>query len=215
MPQVGPLRGLVWFGCLMALIPCGCSLGKGAGEVRSDRLRLENCWDGPYDMGPDFFAGVPYRSSFQIRVQRGGDIEEVSDGVSMLVDDVQAIRRDKLGPPLEVGLAPGVTPPGIPIKPNSSPPMVHMTLYLHNTCHGQNSALYAVHGAVTFQKLFNGDPNETDADERLSSAVFDVMVGDPRDQPPEGGEIPDDKLSRVTGWFRFYFQRGQPGQPFP
>ena len=60
----------------------GCSIGQGAGEVQSDRLRMENCWDGPYNMAPDFFAGVPYRSSFQVRVQRGGDIEEISDGLS-------------------------------------------------------------------------------------------------------------------------------------
>jgi hypothetical protein len=192
-----------------------CSLGKGSGEVHSDKLLLANCWDGPYDLGPDFFAGVPYRRTFQIRVQRGGDIQEVSDGVSILVDDVDEVRNGKLGVPLEVGLAPGVTPPGKPIEPTASPPLVHMAIYLHNTCHEQNSALYAVRGVITFEKLFAGDPNETSPEQRLSSAVFDVMVGDPRDEPPGGGGIPEEKLSRVTGWFHFYFQRGQPGQPFP
>jgi hypothetical protein len=193
----------------------GCSLGAGAGEVHSDRLRLASCWDGAYDLGPDFFAGVPYRDTFQIRVQRGGDIQEVSDGVWLLVDNVTTIRAGQLGKPLAVGLSPEVTPPGVPIKPSSSPPSVHMSLNLHYSCHNQNSALYAVRGVIIFEKLFDGDPSETNAEERLTSAVFDVMVGDPRDQPPQGGDIPADKLSRVTGWFRFYFQRGQPGQPFP
>jgi hypothetical protein len=192
-----------------------CSLGKGTGEVHSDRLKLASCWDGAYDMGPDFFAGVPYRNSFQVRIQRGGDIQEVSDGVSILVDDVKVVRDGMLGVPLDVGLAPGVTPPGRPVRPTASPAMVHLALYLHNTCHELNSALYAVRGVITFERLFDGNPNQTSADERLTAAVFDVMVGDPRDEPPQGGEIPEEKLSRVTGWFRFYFQRGQPGQPFP
>ena len=198
----------------------GCSIGQGAGEVQSDRLRMENCWDGPYNMAPDFFAGVPYRSSFQVRVQRGGDIEEISDGVSILIHDVHEIRGDDGRPsllniPLDVGLPPGVTPPGVPIVPSSSPPKVSMTLYSHSTCHQTNSALYAVKGVVSFESLFNGDPNETNAEQRLTSAVFDVVVGNPSDQPPEGGPIPQDRLSRVTGWFKFYFERGQPGQPFP
>jgi hypothetical protein len=90
-----------------------------------------------------------------------------------------------------------------------------MALYLHNTCREQLSTLYAVRGVITFERLFNGDPNETNADERLTSAVFDVMVVDPRKQPPGGGPIDQEQLSRVTGWFQFYFERGQPGQPFP
>lgn len=192
-----------------------CTLGKGEGEIRSDRLKLATCWDGPYNMGPDFFAGVPYQRTFQIRIQRGNDIQEVSDGVSILVDDVDAIRNGKLGVPLDVGLSPAVRAPGRPVRPSASPPMVHLALYLHKTCHEQNSALYAVRGVITFERLFAGDPNESNADARLTTAVFDVMVGDPRDEPPEGGEIPAEKLSRLTGWFRFYFERGQPGQPFP
>lgn len=215
---MGTLRHLLMTGLVACAVPflwSGCTLGKGSGEVHSDKLALANCWDGPYDLGPDFFAGVPYRSTFQIRIQRGSDIEEVSDGVSILVDDVHAIRNGKVGMPLDVGLSPEVTPPGVPITPTSSPPLVHMALYLHNSCHAENSTLYAIRGVITFEDLFNGDANETSADERLTTAVFDVEVGDPHDQPAGGGEIPQEKLSRVTGWFRFYFQRGQPGQPFP
>jgi hypothetical protein len=204
---LGVICALPWLG--------SCSLGKGTGEVHSDRLKMTTCWDGTYDLGPDFFAGVPYHESFQIRIQRGSDLEEVSDGVSILVDDVSVIRASLLSVPLDVGLAPGVTPPGRPVVATASPPMVHLALYLHNSCHEENSALYAVRGVIMFEKLFNGDPNETSADQRLTTAVFDVMVGDPRDEPAQGGDIPEDKLSRVTGWFRFYFQRGQPGQPFP
>lgn len=209
---------------LVAILAAGtcsaCGVGTGAGEVKSDRLRLADCWDGPFDLGPDFFAGIPYRESFQIRVQRGGEIEEVSDGVSILVNDVHAIRGDGgqpslLGIPLEVGLPPEVTPPGVPITATDSPPQVSMAMYLHNTCFQTNSALYAVGGVITFESLFNGDRNETNAEQKLTSAVFDVEMADPRDQPAQGGQVPDELKSRVTGWFRFYFERGQPAQPFP
>lgn len=205
----------MWAAVAAVCAGSGCALGEGSGEVKSDRLRIDQCWEGPYDMQPDFFSGVPYRESFQIRIQRGGDLQEMSDGLSILVKDVHVIRNSMLGVPLEVGLPPEVTPPGVPVQPDPDPPMVHMALYLHNTCHEQLSTLYAVRGVITFEELFNGDPNETKADERLSSGVFDVMVVDPRKQPPGGGPISEEHLSRVTGWFGFYFERGQPGQPFP
>ncbi|PIE05745.1 MAG: hypothetical protein CSA75_03170 [Sorangium cellulosum] len=198
----------------------GCALGEGAGEVKSERLGIEGCWDGPYNMQPDFFGGVPFRESFHIRIQKSGDLQEMSDGLSILVRDVHLIRGDKgnpslMGVPLKVGLPPEVTPPGVAMEPDEDPAMVHVALYLNNTCHDASSTLYAVRGVIAFDQLFNGDPNETNADERLSSGVFDVMVADPRRQPPGGGPIAEENLSRVTGWFRFYFERGQPAQPFP
>lgn len=214
------VRLAMWLATFVVCASSGCALGEGAGEVKSDRLRINQCWDGPYDMQPDFFAGVPFRESFQIRIQKSGDLQEMSDGLSILVRDVHAIRGDNgaaglMGVPLEVGLHPEVSPPGVPMEPDTDPPMVHMALYLNNTCHDGSSTLYAVRGVITFDEMFNGDPNETSAEARLSSGVFDVMVVDPRKQPQGGGPISEEDLSRVTGWFRFYFERGQPGQPFP
>ncbi|HTN92093.1 MAG TPA: hypothetical protein VL242_50835, partial [Sorangium sp.] len=82
---------LASFVCASSL---GCSLGQGEGEVYSSRLRAANCWDDSYDMRPDFFAAVPYRSTLQIRVQRGSDLQEISDGLAVLIDDVDLIRGD-------------------------------------------------------------------------------------------------------------------------
>ena len=199
---------------LLSLCETGCTLGQGSGEVTSDLLRVDQCWDGTYDMRPDFFAGAPYRKSFHIRIQRGADHEEASDGIAILVDDVDYVRAN-LGLPLEVGLAAGVTPTGVPLEPDPDPPRVHIASYFHNTCRDQESTLHAVRGTITFEHMFNGDPNETKAAQRQSSAVFDVVVADPRKQPPGGGTIDAHSLSRLTGWFQFYFERGQPAQPFP
>ena len=198
-----------------------CSLGEGEGEVFSDRLQARACWDDRYDLEPDFFAAVPFRNSVQLRVQRGTDIQEVSDGVSVLVNDIETIRREYLGVPIPVTLPAGVAPPGVPEGSQCGAegcpdPTVHVALYLLQSCHNQNTVLYGVSGTVTFQELFSGDPNEDTGTDKLTEATFDVMVGDPRDAPRSGddaGVIPGQ--SRIQGRFRFFFERGQPAQPFP
>ncbi|MCC6557986.1 MAG: hypothetical protein IT372_33995 [Polyangiaceae bacterium] len=204
--------------CALALT--ACSLGQGEGEVHSDRLIARDCWDRAYDLQPDFFAAVPYRETLQIRVQRGNDLQEVSDGLAILVDDIETIRNEKLGAALQVALPRGVQPPGSPVPepgPLAGTSLVHMGLYLQQSCHNQNTVLYAVSGEITFSALFSGDPNEKDAAEKYTDASFDVMVGDPRDAAPgaPADAIPEELQSRLTGYFRFYFERGQPGQPFP
>ncbi|EYF04427.1 hypothetical protein [Chondromyces apiculatus] len=202
----------------LALAAAGCSLGQGEGKVSSDRLVAHECWDTTYDLQPDFFAAVPYRSTLQIRLQRGTDLAEVSDGLGILVDDIESIRTSMLGVELPVGLPVGVQPPGsLPLGPDGEASLVHMSLYLQQSCHNQNVVLYAVRGSIVFEELFSGDPHEKDADEKYTDATFDVWVGDPRDievgAPPD--EIPEERQSHLTGYFRFYFERGQPGQPFP
>lgn len=209
----------------------GCSLGQGEGDVQSNALIARDCWEGEYDLQPDFFAAVPVptQETLNIRVQRGTDIQEVSDGLAVLVQDLQEIRgfvdadgvqhEGKLNVPLAVTLSPGILPPGatFPSPPPLGQPAVHMALYLQRSCHSQNSVLYAVRGSITFHSIFSGDPNETDAVNKFTDAEFSVHMGDPRDAP-EGmpaDQIPSDRQSLVTGFFRFYFERGQPGQPFP
>lgn len=199
---------------LVVVLTASCTVGDGDGAVHSDSLRVAGCFDGPYDLEPTFFGAVPYRSQQFIRIQRRNDLIENSDGVEILVEDTAKV-REKLGVPLKVKLPAEVRPAGVPLIADPNPAIVQLTLYLHDTCHGQVSALYAIDGTVTFAHLFDGDPNETDAGEKLTEGTFDVHVGDPRDQPPGGGVIPPPKLSHLTGQFRFYFQRGQPAQPFP
>lgn len=212
-------RGVLVFVAASALASAGCSLGQGEGEVKSDALIAPECWYDSYDLKPDFFAAVPYRSTLQMRVQRGTDLQEVSDGLAVLVEDVDWVRRDLLGKPLTVTLSPGVLPPGsaFPPPPPDDQPAVHVALYLQKSCHNQNVILYGVDGTITFHSLFSGDPNEKEAAEKYTDAEFDVLMGDPRDAPVGSppNEIPDDRKSRVTGFYRFYFERGQPGQPFP
>jgi hypothetical protein len=266
---------------IAALLLTGCSLGQGTGEVKCDKLFAHECWGQPdglgspaeqgYDLQPNFFAANPYRSTLQIRVQAGNDLQEVSDGISVLIDDVPKIRaaltvartlqsRDAdvadagpgagdagagdsgpsvvcapspagtgvLGPhadgtaTFQVALPAGVTPPGSPSVPPpdllEDPPIVHIAFYLQRSCHNQNTVLYAVSGTITFTSLFSGDPNESSAAEKLIDVPrLDLQVGDIRDVPLGAypREIPCELQSRLQGSFKFYFDRGQPAQPFP
>jgi hypothetical protein len=241
--------GLGLAGLMLASVGCNIP-GEGEGQVTSTLLNVQDCWSGAFDLQPDFFATIPYRDTQQIRIQRGSDLQEVSDGVAVLVNEVSGVRTtkctldsdcasgqclkaqdnagacpsdwqrccasdDRRGQPLEVGLPPQLLneiAPGIAVGP---PPPVSIALYLQFSCHNQNSVLYAVSGTITFTDLFDGDPNENAGSEKLTDASFDVMMADPREATPGTLDIPAEKQSPVTGWFRFFFKRGQPGQPFP
>ena len=199
---------------LVALLAlCGCSVGEGEGWVASDRLYMQDCWNGPFDLGPDFFAANPFREEHLIiRVQRGDAIEERSDGLTVLVNDVSELRQ-RLGEPVPIGLPVGVAPPGTPVMETDTPPKVSLTLYLHNSCHLQNAAIHSISGQIVFDALFSGDPSESRADLRLTEASFEAQMADPRQLA--AGEPAEEVTSTVRGYFRFYYERGQPAQPFP
>ncbi len=201
--------------CLALLTPLGCTVGEGEGSVTSDHLYVAGCWNGAFDLGPDFFGANPDPGeSLLIRVQRGDNVEDVSDGLIVAVTDLPEVRMH-LNEPLPVGMPRGVTPSGVPIVYNPDPPKVSLSLYLHNTCHQQNGTIYSIDGTITFASLFSGDLNEGSSENRLTDATFTASFADPR----ELADVTDDTeraalTSTVTGNFRFFFQRGQPSQPF-
>ena len=203
---------------LALLSPLGCTVGEGEGSVTSDQLHVSDCWEGPFDLRPDFFGANPDPGeSLIIRVQRGDNVEDVSDGLMVTVYDLPDVRLH-LNEALPVGMPRGVTPSGVPVVYDPDPPKVSLTLYLHNTCHQQNGTIYSIGGAdstITFSSLFSGDLNEGSSENRLTDATFSASFADPR----ELVDVTDPmkraaKISTVTGHFRFFFQRGQPSQPF-
>lgn len=230
---------------LATLGTSACTLGQGEGQV-TGQLDVPNCWSGSFDLAPDFFAGVPYRSDLFIRIQRSGDTPPFADGVAIHVRDVLAVRQ-RLNVPLAVALAPEVTPPGVPIVSDPDPALVDLALYLQRSCRSETTALYAIKTAlangdgtcsvdgpvacgagaglpanskvvsstITFAHIFNGDPEEPSALERLTEASFDVYLADPRDACPGGIGSPPRCRGHLQGRFKFFFQRGRPAQPFP
>lgn len=71
------------------------------------------------------------------------------------------------------------------------------------------------HSSITFQSLFDGNEDESNAAQRFTSATFKVYLADPRDACPGGLGPPPPCRGYLTGSFQFYFERGLPGQPFP
>ena len=204
-----------WMVGLVCAFNGACTTGEGEGWVRSDRLYIEDCWIGPFNLRPTFFGANPYREeSLLIRVQRGDNLQEVSDGLTVVVTDLAPIRESQLEQPIPVGLPPGVAPNGIPVASTAEPTQVSLGLYLHDTCHAENGTVYSLSGTITFHSLFSGDPNESVANERLTDADFEAVFADPREMASDGS-VDATTTSEVSGHFRFFFQRGQPAQPFP
>lgn len=145
----GPIAAAAAF----AVTGVACSVSEGDGAAKGS-LNVADCWSGPFQLRPDFFAGVPYRRSLELRVQEGGDYTTYSDGMDILVRDIDAILGDgssakppRLGEALPVRIPADVTPPGVPLTPDPSPALVDFALYLERTCKTQNVTLYA--GTVT------------------------------------------------------------------
>lgn len=196
------------------LAATGCTVGDGYGDVSTTRLYVKGCWNGPFDLKPNFFAANPYRGEALIlRVQRGDNNQEASDGLSVVVSDLKKVKEAvRLKQSIPVGLPNGVAPPGQP-PTGAEPTLVSLSLYLHQTCREQNGATYSVSGSILFNSIFSGDPNEDDSDARLTDASFAVKFADPRELV--GAADPAAVTSEVVqGNFHFFFQRGQPAQPF-
>ena len=127
------------------VVTSSCTVGKGQGLVKGT-VSAPDCWSGSFDLGPDYFAAVPYRGSLLLRIQKGSDFENFSDGVSILIDNATAVRTTSLDEPLAVSLPPEVTPAGVPVTSQANPASVHFTLYMQRTCRVQNIALFALDG---------------------------------------------------------------------
>jgi hypothetical protein len=71
------------------------------------------------------------------------------------------------------------------------------------------------HSTISFHALFDGDPTEVSAAQRLNQGTFDVYLADPREICPGGLGPPPPCRGMLHGDFKFYFERGRPAQPFP
>ncbi|MDB4943584.1 MAG: hypothetical protein JWP97_3118 [Labilithrix sp.] len=127
-----------------------CSQGEGSGKV-TGTLNLPNCWTGPFELTADFLAGVPFRETLQLRIQNGSDYQSFSDGISILLSDINKVRPNAsagfagaYGKPLKVDIPPEVTPPGVPVVADPDPAIVSLALYMQKSCRTQNVTVYAM-----------------------------------------------------------------------
>ena len=148
-----------------------CSQGEGDGKIQGT-LNAPDCWTGSFELGADFFAANPYKSSMLLRIQSGADFQTFSDGFTILINDTTKIRPNTstnfagaYKQPLIVDLPPEVTPPGTPVIANANPALVNMELYLQKSCQTQDVALHVVKevtlptdGTCTVPAMANADP---------------------------------------------------------
>lgn len=142
-----------------------CTSPEGEGTARGT-IDAPPCWQGGFDLEPDFFATLPFRSSVMFRIQRSSDNSSFSDGLALVVEDIEKVKTS-LGTPTIVTLPPEVTPAGVPITPQADPGNVHLSLYLLRTCKTQVVTLHAVR-EVSFDGA--GTACDVPADDTLDPA---------------------------------------------
>lgn len=172
-----------------------CSVGHGDGRLDGN-LYIEGCRRaGAYTLAPNAFFAQTAEKLLSLRVQRGGDIEVYSDGITVLIKDAALLKRDYLGTAIDLadGGAPGVS----------------ATAYFNETCPSRRdkvpAILKAVSGTITFAAVYAPKVNEDDVriTARLEQARF------------EDGEDPEARWAELTGEFDFLYVRGSPAQHFP
>ncbi|MCS6800185.1 MAG: hypothetical protein NZ898_16965 [Myxococcota bacterium] len=186
------------FPCVAALglvVVTGCSVGEGEGEVRGT-VTAPACGlrDRAYDLHPDFFGAAHVLGRLSIRIQRGSDFEDKSDGLVLLVDDVARVHAQALGRPMSLD------DPRTPVR---------MSLYLNETCHPSRGrtpvGMVAVGGTIEFGGIYL--PGGGDEELETAGRFDAVRLVDPA--------APESTHAELSGHFRFPYRRGRPAQRFP
>lgn len=187
---------------LAAVGTAGCSVGVGEGSATGQVWAPTCGLDGAdYDLDPSFFSADPLADDadlLEIRVQRGSDRPEVSDGLLVHVNEASTV-HEMLGTPIDLS----DTGPGA---------LAQMTLYLNDTCPfeiGDPSqppiAYVSAGGTLTFTAIFA--PEVDDSGKAITATFEDVLLVDAAD--------PAERRAVLSGDFDFIFSRGRPAQPFP
>jgi hypothetical protein len=195
----------------LALLVAACSTGAGDGRVWGS-LELPECGvsDDDYDMGVDFFAADYFDNTLKIRLQKGGQDPGISDGVLIMVRDVELFAGAP-GADLEIRVEPEIgdylaqgPEIGYPETTWDSPARV--TLYLNDTCPDNTLAFTDGAGTIAFLSIYV--PSES----KRVRGSFHLRFVDPRtwEAPGEIGA-----QAELWGDFDFNYSRGKPAQTFP
>ncbi len=186
----------VWsLGVVAALLLASCATGPGEGSAVGQVWAPGCGFDGElFSLDPNFFGMEPSRSVeiIDMRMQRGGDLQNLSDGVSFFIADPEVLKTEMLGVDIELVLL-------------DSP--VEMTLYLNRTCPllSEIPVVYrSVSGTIRFDELY---VPWLENDNRMTTAEFtDVEFVDTAD--------PEIRRAVMSGDISFLVQRGSPPQNF-
>lgn len=180
---------------LVLVLGASCSVGDGSGEL-DGTLSIEGCRrNGAYVLAPNAFFAQTAEELLSLRVQRGGDIEVFSDGITVLIKDASLLKTTYLG--TEIDLADG------------GEPGIAATAYFNETCPSMRDKipvlLKAVSGTIRFDAVYAPRVNEDQV--RITAALTNVRF--------EDREKPEARWAELSGQFDFLYVRGSPAQPFP
>jgi hypothetical protein len=172
-----------------------CSVGHGSGDI-DGTVYFAGCRrEGPYALAPNAFFAETAEQLLSLRVQRGGNVEVFSDGISVLVRDAALVKTSYLG--VEIDLAEGPDP------------LVEATAFFNDTCPSERDRipvlLKAVSGSVRFDAIYAPQINKKQV--RITAQLTDVRFEDP--------ERPAQRWAELSGFFDFLYVRGSPAQHFP
>lgn len=185
-----------WREILIGVCLAGCNVGAGEGDaigvVNAPACELVNA---TYSLEPTFFGGDTAVSQLELRIQRGSDLEGMSDGLLLLVRDPSQIRNELLNTPIAIT--------------GDSRDLVQASFFLNESCPPSRSRapvhFQAIAGTITFSAIYAPEVNEDDVE---TQARFEALrFVDPTD--------PDTSSAELSGYFRFLFTRGRPAQRFP
>ena len=88
----------------VALTPClgACANGEGEGEA-SGPVSAPECGidDTAWELRPNFFVQDPWENTAVIRVQRGSNYQDLSNGLVISISDVEEV-RGSFGTPIDL-----------------------------------------------------------------------------------------------------------------
>jgi hypothetical protein len=184
-------------GFVATLIVSGCSVGVGEGYadgfVTDPECELA---EEAYALRPSFFGAelLDVHDQLTIQMQRGGNLEGMSDGIYLLVRGTTAVQTGMLGRPLDLA---------------AEDPDVRMSFYLNETCpvdyEHEPTRLEAVSGVVVFDAIYA--PEVDDRELEIGGRFSTVSFADPL--------RPEERHAELEGSFRFNYNRGRPAQRYP
>jgi hypothetical protein len=176
-------------------------VGEGEGWASAEVWAPDCDLEGDaYELRPTFFGSEAQPGdTLLIRMQRGSDSPQVSDGILIQVLGASTVQAELLGSPIDLGADDG-------------DPRVIMTLYLNETCpvilerpENRSVAYTAVAGALTFDAIYA--PEASGSDKEIAARFDDVLLVDAHD--------PDNLRAVASGELQFLHVRGRPAQAFP
>ncbi|MFK7990944.1 MAG: hypothetical protein AB8I08_33295 [Sandaracinaceae bacterium] len=183
------------------MLATSCSTGRGTGEI-SGSLQGLDCGelDVPdYALEPSFFSGEVTANQLNIRIQRGSDFESFADGLSIQVRDVNDVRQNRIGLPIEIGDGPDA--------------LVEVVAYFNESCAAGFPSQYRMRplimeasaGTIVFESVYAPDIDAGSTG--IRATLTDVVFVD--------RDVPELRSAQLSGDFAFFYQRGGPAQRFP